>query len=95
MEKLRPFYVRRWLRDFKYQHRYLHDMLKTFITMVSVAFGLFIAFIGLQNAHIIGDNQFTLVELVPFNNSSISKSLYPSRFFKSVILFTDLSSATK
>lgn len=47
MKKLRPFYVRRWLRDFKYQHRYLHDMLKTFITMVSVTFGLFIAFIPL------------------------------------------------
>ena len=45
MKKLRPFYVRRWLQDFKDQHRYLHDMLKTFITMVSVAFGLFIAFI--------------------------------------------------
>ena len=47
MKKLRPFYVRRWLRDFKYQHRYLHDMLKTFIIMISVLFGLFIGFIPL------------------------------------------------
>ena len=32
---------------------------------ISVGIGLFIAFIGLQNAHIIVDNEFTLVELGP------------------------------
>jgi AGZA family xanthine/uracil permease-like MFS transporter len=35
---------------------------------ISVGIGLFIAFIGLQNAHIIVDNQFTLLQLVDFNN---------------------------
>ena len=37
---------------------------------ISVGIGLFIAFIGLQNAHIIVDNEFTLVQLVSFNNAS-------------------------
>ena len=36
---------------------------------ISVGIGLFIAFIGLQNAHIIVDNQFTLLQLVDFNNA--------------------------
>ena len=35
---------------------------------ISVGIGLFIAFIGLQNAHIIVDNEFTLLQLVDFNN---------------------------
>lgn len=35
---------------------------------ISVGIGLYIAFIGLQNAHIIVDNQFTLLQLVEFNN---------------------------
>ena len=35
---------------------------------ISVGIGLFIAFIGLQNAHIITDNQFTLLQMVDFNN---------------------------
>ncbi len=34
---------------------------------ISVGIGLFIAFIGLQNARVIVDNQFTLVSLVSFN----------------------------
>ena len=38
---------------------------------ISVGIGLFIAFIGLQNAHIITDNQFTLLQLVDFNNLSL------------------------
>ena len=38
---------------------------------ISVGIGLFIAFIGLQNAHIIVDNEFTLVELVKFNNAEL------------------------
>ncbi len=37
-------------------------------TSISVGIGLFIAFIGLQNAHIITDNQFTLLQMVDFNN---------------------------
>ena len=37
-------------------------------TSISVGIGLFIAFIGLQNAHIIVDNQFTLISLIDFNN---------------------------
>ena len=39
-------------------------------TSISVGIGLFIAFIGLQNAHIIVDNQFTLIQLVEFNNKA-------------------------
>ncbi len=38
---------------------------------ISVGIGLFIAFIGLQNAHIIGDNQFTLLQLIDFNNPEL------------------------
>lgn len=37
---------------------------------ISVGIGLFIAFIGLQNAHIIVDNEFTLLQLVDFNNAT-------------------------
>lgn len=37
-------------------------------TSISVGIGLFIAFIGLQNAHIIVDNKYTLLQLVEFNN---------------------------
>lgn len=35
---------------------------------ISVGVGLFIAFIGLQNAHIIVHNDFTLLQLIDFNN---------------------------
>ena len=38
---------------------------------ISVGIGLFIAFIGLQNAHIIVDNQFTLLQLIDFNNPEL------------------------
>lgn len=38
---------------------------------IPVGIGLFIAFIGLQNAHIIVDNKFTLLQLVDFNNTSL------------------------
>lgn len=38
---------------------------------ISVGIGLFIAFIGLQNAHIIVDNKFTLLQLVDFNNPNL------------------------
>ena len=38
---------------------------------ISVGIGLFIAFIGLQNAHIITDNQFTLLQLISFNNPEL------------------------
>ena len=46
-------------------------MPKTVRTSISVGIGLFIAFIGLQNAHIIVDNQFTLIQLVSFNNPEL------------------------
>ena len=46
-------------------------MPKAVRTSIAVGIGLFIAFIGLQNAGIIGDNQFTLVQLVDFNNPEI------------------------
>ena len=35
---------------------------------ISVGLGLFITFIGLQNAHLITSNEFTLVQLVSFND---------------------------
>ena len=44
---------------------------KTVRISISVGIGLFIAFIGLQNAHIITDNQFTLLQLVDFNNPEL------------------------
>ena len=40
------------------------------INSIAIGVGLFIAFIGLQNAHIITNNEFTLVSLVSFNNPS-------------------------
>lgn len=40
----------------------------TILKAIPVGLGLFIAFIGLQNAGIIEPNQFTLVQLVKFNN---------------------------
>ena len=46
-------------------------MPKAVRSSIAVGIGLFIAFIGLQNAGIIGDNQFTLVQLVDFNNPEI------------------------
>ena len=46
-------------------------MPKAVRTSISVGIGLFIAFIGLQNAHIITDNQFTLLQLVDFNNPEL------------------------
>lgn len=46
-------------------------MPKTIKTSISVGIGLFIAFIGLQNAHIITDNQFTLLQLIDFNNPEL------------------------
>ena len=41
---------------------------KAIRTSTSVGIGLFIAFIGLQNASIIVKNDFTLVQLIDFNN---------------------------
>ena len=38
---------------------------------IPVGIGLFIAFIGLQNAKVIVDNQFTLVSLVNFGDFSL------------------------
>ena len=46
-------------------------MPKAIRTSISVGIGLFIAFIGLQNAHIITDNQFTLLQLIDFNNPEL------------------------
>ncbi len=40
-------------------------------TSISVGIGLFIAFIGLQNAHIITANQFTLVQMIDLNNPEL------------------------
>ena len=40
-------------------------------TSISVGIGMFIAFIGLQNAKIIVNNDFTLVQLIDFNNPEL------------------------
>ncbi len=40
-------------------------------TSISVGVGMFIAFIGLQNAHIIVNNEFTLLQLIDFNNPEL------------------------
>ena len=44
---------------------------KSVRTSISVGIGLFIAFIGFQNASLIVDNQFTLVQLVSFNTPAL------------------------
>lgn len=44
---------------------------KTIRLSISVGVGLFIAFIGLQNAHIIVNNDFTLLQLIDFNNPEL------------------------
>ena len=46
-------------------------MPKAVRTSISVGIGLFIAFIGMQNAHIITANQFTLLQLIDFNNPEL------------------------
>ena len=46
-------------------------------TSISIGIGLFIAFIGLQNAGVIGDNQFTLVGLVDFTSYDLAKVAGP------------------
>ena len=46
-------------------------MPKAIRTSISIGIGLFIAFIGLQNAHIITANQFTLLQLIDFNNPDL------------------------
>ena len=46
-------------------------MPKPIINSISVGVGLFITFIGLQNSHIITSNEFTLVELIKFNNPTL------------------------
>ena len=52
-----------------FREKIFDGMPKAIRASISVGIGLFIAFIGLQNAHIITDNQFTLLQLVDFNNS--------------------------
>lgn len=44
---------------------------KTIRLSISVGVGLFIAFIGLQNAKIIVNNDFTLLQLIDFNNPEL------------------------
>lgn len=44
---------------------------KSIRNSISVGIGLFIAFIGLQNAHIITDNQFTLLQMLDLNNTTL------------------------
>lgn len=50
------------------REKIFEGMPKAIIDSISVGVGLFIAFIGLQNSHIITSNEYTLVELVNFND---------------------------
>ena len=50
------------------REKIFEGMPKAIVDSIAVGVGLFIAFIGLQNAHIITSNEYTLVELVNFNN---------------------------
>ena len=50
------------------REKIFEGMPKAIVNSISVGVGLFIAFIGLQNSHIIVSNEYTLVELVKFNN---------------------------
>lgn len=54
-----------------FREKIFDGMPKAIRSSISVGIGLFIAFIGLQNAHIITDNQFTLLQLVDFNNTEL------------------------
>ena len=54
-----------------FREKIFDGMPKPIRSSISVGIGFFIAFIGLQNAHIITDNQFTLLQLVAFNDSSL------------------------
>ena len=54
-----------------FREKIFDGMPKAIRTSISVGIGLFIAFIGLQNASIITDNQFTLLQLVSFNNTEL------------------------
>lgn len=50
------------------REKIFEGMPKPIVNSISIGVGLFIAFIGLQNAHIIVSNEYTLVKLVDFNN---------------------------
>lgn len=54
-----------------FREKIFDGMPKAVRLSISVGIGLFIAFIGLQNAHIITTNQFTLVQLIDFNNPEL------------------------
>ncbi len=53
------------------REKIFEGMPKAIVNSISIGVGLFIAFIGLQNAHIITSNEHTLVELINFNNPSL------------------------
>jgi len=53
------------------REKIFYSMPKAIINSISVGIGLFITFIGLQNAHIITANKYTLVELLKFNDPSL------------------------
>ena len=55
------------------REKMFNSLPKPIISSVSVGVGLFITFIGLQNAHIITSNEHTLVSLIKFNNPELWK----------------------
>ena len=54
-----------------FREKIFDAMPKAVRVSISVGIGFFIAFIGLQNAHVITDNQFTLLQLVAFNDKTL------------------------
>ena len=53
------------------REKVFEGMPKAIVDSISVGVGLFITFIGLQNAHIIMNDEYTLVRLVNFNNQAV------------------------
>ena len=64
-------YSKKEKRYVSLREKIFEGMPKTIQYAIPVGIGLFITFVGLQNAKLITDNQFTLVQLVDFNNSEL------------------------
>ena len=58
-------------KKISFREKIFEGVPKAVRTSISVGIGLFIAFIGLQNAGVIVHNQFTLVQLVSFNDKAM------------------------
>ena len=69
-----PFgYDKKEKRKVSLREKIFEGMPSAIRTAIPVGIGLFITFIGLQNAGLIASNEFTLLELVDFNNPELWK----------------------